>query len=270
MESVPVRTKVAVVDKAVAVLRAYRQGETTLEPRAVAERAGISLPTAYRLMQSLAAHGFLEKEGPGYRLGLSLLHLGSQVAQSIDLRRVAVPHLTWLNGKTGENAELHVRRGETRVPVEQVLSSQNLRPFVQIGEAMPLHVGASGSVLLAWLTAAEAAEFGAASVERFGGIGPFDVGALRRRLDHVREQGWADSDGERSHGVAAVSAPVRDLTGDVAGAVVLSGPSVRLTDEARARFASLVVEAARRTSLDAGYAETGSADEIVAEWGGVQ
>ncbi|MGH3327002.1 MAG: IclR family transcriptional regulator domain-containing protein, partial [Streptomycetales bacterium] len=78
------------------------------------------------------------------------------------------------------------------------------------------------------------------------------------RLASVRRRGWADSDGERSHGVAAVSAPIFDVSGQVGGAVVLSGPSSRLCARRRREVASLVVEAAARTSRDAGHQKGGA------------
>ncbi|MGH3321500.1 MAG: IclR family transcriptional regulator [Streptosporangiaceae bacterium] len=247
-------SKVAVLDKAVAILRAYRDGETLLQPRVVAERTGISLPTAYRLMRALAVHGLLEREGSDYRLGITLLRLGGRVAASMELRRVVMPHLSWLNAQTGENAELHVLRQEARVPVEVVLSSQNLRPFVQVGEPLPVHVGASGKVLLAWLPGPRAAELADASARRFGDPA-FEPAALRTSLDRVRRQGWSGSDGERSPGVAAVSAPVRDASGRVVGAVVASGPSVRLTAKARRSLVPLVLRAATEASRGAGYVD---------------
>lgn len=117
----------AVLDKAMGILNAYAPGDRALTPQAVAERVGLPLPTVYRLMHSLAAHGMLEKTGAGFRLGLALLRLGARVTASIDLRQVVTPYLESLNAATGENAELHVLRGETRVSIESVLSAQNLR-----------------------------------------------------------------------------------------------------------------------------------------------
>ncbi|MQA85897.1 MAG: helix-turn-helix domain-containing protein [Streptosporangiales bacterium] len=248
-----VATKVGVLDKAMAVLHSFSGEDTHLNPRTVAERTGLSLPTAYRLMQALGEHGLLEKEGTDYRLGVALLHLGRRVADSIEVRHQVLPHLRWLRDRTQENAELHVRRSESRVPVEIICGPQSLRPFVEVGEPLALHVGASGKTLLAWLPPAEQDALAAASAARFDESGPYERAALRRDLIRVRDQGWADTDGERCPGVAAVSAPIFDARGEVAGAVVLSGPSVRLPARKRRSLASLVREAAAGTSRDLGY-----------------
>lgn len=249
-----VRTKVGVLDKAMAILCVFPRGDVSFSPREIAARTGLSLPTVYRLVRALEEHGLLEKEGERFKLGLALLDLGARMAGGIELRREVLPHLEWLSERTGENAELHIRREEARVPVELVRSSQNLRPFVEIGAPLPLHLGAAGKVLLAWLPEEEQGSLAAASAARFGGAEAFDAGALRERLRKVRLEGWAASDGERSPGVAAIAAPVFGVRGEVEGALLLSAPSVRLPAKQRRKFVPLVCEAAARASRDLGYA----------------
>ena len=248
-----VKTGVGVLDKAMAILRVFPRGDVYFSPREISARTGFSVPTVYRLTRALEEHGLLEKEGEGFKLGLALLHLGACVAGGIELRREVMPHLKWLSERSGENAELHIRRQETRVPVELVRSSQNLRPFVEIGAPLPLHLGAAGKVLLAWLPEEEQDSLGAASAARFGGTEVLDTEALRERLRRVRMEGWAVSDGERSPGVAAIAAPVFGAGGEVEGALLLSAPSVRLPARQRRKFVPLVREAAARASRDLGY-----------------
>ena len=248
-----VKTGVGVLDKAMAILRVFPRGDVFFSPREISARTGFPVPTVYRLTRALEEHGLLEKEGERFKLGLALLHLGARVAGGIELRREVMPHLEWLSELTGENAELHIRREEARVPLELVRSSQNLRPFVEIGAPLPLHLGAAGKVLLAWLPEEKQDSLGAASAARFGGTEVFDKEALRERLRRVRMEGWAASDGERSPGVAAIAAPVFGGGGEVEGALLISAPSVRLPARQRRKFVPLVREAAARASRDLGY-----------------
>jgi IclR family acetate operon transcriptional repressor len=248
-----VKTKVGVLDKAMTILRVFPRGDVAFAPREISARTRISLPTVYRLAGALEEHGLLEKEGERFKLGLALLQLGTRVAGGIELRREVMPHLEWLSERTGENAELHIRREDARVPIELVRSSQNLRPFVDIGEPLPLHLGAAGKVLLAWLPEDEQGILAAASAERFEGTGVFDADALGERLRKVRVEGWAASDGERSPGIAAIAAPVFGAGNEVEGALLLSAPSVRLPARVRRKFVPLVREAAAKASRDIGY-----------------
>lgn len=246
-------TKVGVLDKAMAILRTFTRGETTLSPLEIAAHTNLPVPTIYRLAQALSEHGMLEREGQSYRLGLTLMHLGALVTEGIDLRRQTFPHLKWLNEHTGENAELHIRRGEARVAIEAVRSMQNLRPIVDIGAPMPLHLGASGKVLLAWLSLEQRTALVQASAARFAGNRPFDLPALQAQLEQVRADGWAWSDGERTPGAASIAAPVFDTTGTVVGAIALVAPSVRLSVKQRHKYMPLVREAAVRASSSIGY-----------------
>jgi DNA-binding IclR family transcriptional regulator len=244
-------TKVGVLDKAMTILLIFNRGDQALSPQEIAERTDLPLPTVYRLAQALSEHGLLMKEGARFRLGMTLLRLGMLVAEGVDVRQQAMRHLKWLNEQTGENAELQIRQEETRLVIEVVSSPHNLRPFADVGVLLPLHRGAAGKVLLAWLPAGQREALALASAARYGD--DFDVTRLLSELEHVRLTGWAKSDGERFPDVSAIAAPIFAADGQVAGAMTLVAPSSRLDAEQCARYTPLVCEAARRVSYDLGY-----------------
>jgi DNA-binding IclR family transcriptional regulator len=253
---------VGVLDKVMAILHCFPDGSTRIDPRGLAAELGLPAPTAYRLMKAMAEHGVLEPEGSGYRLGVTLLHLGARVADGLEVRQVARPHLEWLRDQSQENAELHLRHGSSRVPVEVVPSRLNLRPMGQVGVPFPLHVGASAKVLLAWLDPDESEALARASLAAHNGRHDLDVAQLRRRLADVRARGWAFTDGEREVGVASVAAPVRDRFGAVVAAIALAGPSTRLgKPSARQAAAQLTTEAADRVSRGLGHLDETDARE---------
>ena len=252
---------VGVLDKVMAILQSFTPDVSRVEPRAVAAGLGLSPPTTYRLMKAMAEHGLLEPDGTGYRLGVTLLHLGARVADDLEVRHVARPYLERLRDRTQENAELHVRHGCSRVPVEVVPSRLNLRTMGQVGVPFPVHVGASAKVLLAWLDADEAEALARGSHVGHGEDAEFDAARLARQLAQVRERGWASSDGEREVGVASVAAPVRDRFGMVVAALVLAGPSARMMQQtAYDEAVKLTVEAAGRVSRGLGHVERGAGE----------
>ncbi|HEY7347274.1 MAG TPA: IclR family transcriptional regulator [Ktedonobacterales bacterium] len=247
-------TKVGVLDKAVAILLAFPRGDLTLSPLEIAARTALPLPTVYRLAQALCDHGLLMKDGQRFCLGMTLARLGMLALEGSDVRRQALRHLKWLNEQTGENAELHLRHEDTRLVIEVVSSPHNLRPFAEVGTPLPLHRGAAGKVLLAWLSPPERDALAAASAARFGNTRPFDLQQFAAELERVRSAGWATSEGERIAGVAAIAAPIFAADGQAAGAVALVAPSARLEEAQRARYTPFVCETARRTSYDLGFA----------------
>jgi len=235
------------------ILQTFPGGDVALTPQEIAGSTSMSLPTVYRLAQVMSEHGFLMKEGQRFRLGMTLLRLGAMVAEGIDVRSRALPHLRWLQEQTGENAELHIRSNEVRTALEVVRSPHNLRTFVDIGAPLPLHVGAAGKILLAWLSDREQNALIAASAARYEEYPLSDVQALTNMLIQVHENGWAISECERAADVSAIAAPVFDVSNHVVAAITLAAPSVRLGVKERATYLPLVCDAALRTSLDLGY-----------------
>lgn len=246
-------TQVGVLDKAMAILQVFSREETLLTPREIAARTHFSLPTVYRLVQALSTHGLLEQEEHHFRLGMTLLRLGSLVAEANDLRRVALPFMHQLNARTGESIELHVRQNDAHVALAVVPGRQLLRHMVSPGTAFPLHRGAIGTVLLAWLPPEEREVPVASSAERWGGTPPVDLPRLRAEWEEARAQGWSMSEHEPDAGVLAIAAPLFNAHGEEAGALALVAPAGHLLSQQRQQWLPLVREAAAHISQAQGY-----------------
>jgi IclR family KDG regulon transcriptional repressor len=75
-----------------------------------------------------------------------------------------------------------------------------------------------------------------------------DVNALRHELEGVRANGIAYDDGEFDSELRCVAVPVHNFTGQVIGAICISGPVWRLSIQALQNHARAVQSAARRLS----------------------
>ena len=220
-------TAVQTLDRAVQLL-AVVADEGPIGVAALAAATGLTRPTVHRLVGSLEAHGLLGRDGEGrLRLGGRLVGWGARAARSLALAQDAAPVLDGLLAATGESAQLYVREGDRRVCVASAERPSGLRDTVPLGASFPLTAGSGAKVLLAW----------AADADRFPGV-PAET------LAQVRARGWAESVGEREAGVASVSAPVRDATGAVVGAISVSGPVERLGRQPGTRLAAPVLAAA--------------------------
>jgi len=202
-------TNVGVLDKSVAVLAAVDEGPCTLA--GLVERTGLSRATAHRLASALEDHGLLRRTQDGrFALGLHLVALGRAAAEQYPLAEAARPALGELRAATGESVQLYVVDGGSRVCVAALESPHGLRTIVQVGSALPLDRGSAGRVLT-------------------GTIG---------------KHGWVETVEEREPGVASVSAPVRDASGDVVAAVSVSGPIDRMGRSPGKKYGTAVVAAA--------------------------
>jgi DNA-binding IclR family transcriptional regulator len=219
---------VAVLDKAVAILRAVAAEPATLAE--LVERTGLPRATAHRLAVALEGHRLVRRTPAGaWAPGPALVELGRGVA---DLAELAGRPLVALRDASGESAQFYVRDGASRVCVAAAERAHGLRDTVPVGARLPMTAGSAAHALLAFAPADEVTP-----------LLPSASFTARTLLD-VRRRGWAHSIAEREPGVASLSAPVRDAAGGVLGAVSISGPVERLGRRPAPEVVGAVLEAA--------------------------
>jgi IclR family transcriptional regulator, acetate operon repressor len=250
------RVTVQSIDRAVAILNVFLDGAAELSLSEIARRTRLTRSTTHRLLASLAAHGLVEQRAAGsrYSLGPHLLRLAEAVAGGADLVARARPIMNALRDDLEETVGLHVRQGHRfRVVVAQAESRLQLRrTYTEVGEPIPIHLGASGKVLLAWLPAdlqdAVLSQPLEAATERT----ITEPAALRRELEQIRRSGYAVSLQERNAAVSAIAAPVRGRSGEVVAALGVTGPSVRLPKKRLVGMYPALRAAAQGLSRDLG------------------
>ena len=218
------------LDKAVGVLRAAAAEPVGLSE--LCQRTGLPRATAHRLAVGLEVHGLLHRGADGrWRPGPTLTELAA--GGTDPLLEAAAAVLPRLRDITGESVQLYRRDGAThRICVATAEPSSGLRDTVPVGARLPMTAGSGAKVLAAW------AEPG---VQR---ALLADATYGERVLIDVRRRGWAQSVAERESGVASVSAPVRDGSGQVVAAVSVSGPIDRIGRRPGVRWAADLLAAA--------------------------
>jgi IclR family acetate operon transcriptional repressor len=215
------------LDRVTAILEAVSSSGSGASLSDIAVRTGLSLPTASRLVRDLAEQDLLQRVDGArlYRIGARLLAIASAASGRNPVIEVAVSPMVQLRDQTRETVSLHMQVGDRRVCIAEVQSTNEVRRVVPVGFSVPLHYGATGEVLLAFLP--EAASDGyVATLD----LEPASSRKLVNRLRAIRERGWAMASESWSKGVAGLATPVRSPDGTVY-ALSVSGPSSRLTPE---------------------------------------
>jgi DNA-binding IclR family transcriptional regulator len=222
---------IGVIDKTVTILECVAQSPASLAE--LVERTAIPRATAHRLAVALQTHRLLDRDGEGRFVIGALL---GELARGMDDRLVAVSAevLKWVRDNCGESAQLYRQDGTDRVCVAAAERLTGLRTTVPIGARLPLTAGSGAQILLAWQADTEVAEI-LAKAE-----------FTQKSLAEVRRRGWAQSIGQREAGVASVSAPVLDSSGQVIAAISISGPIERLGRNPGRQFAPTLHAAAQR------------------------
>lgn len=228
------RAGVQSIDRAVLILRCFDARRPELGISEIARMTGLSTSTTHRLLGAMQHNHLVRQTKNGrYGLGPMLMQLANSGALPTGLRDAALPFMVELRDEVDETIGLHefIETGQ-RVVVDQVESRQELRrTYTDIGVPIALPHGAPGKAILSALPDARQERLLSRPIARVTERTITDPGALRGELETARTRGWAGSDSERTSGIRAVAAPIFDHTGGVVGALGISVPVVRMSDE---------------------------------------
>jgi len=214
----------------------------------LASEVGLPLPTIHRLVRTLVDLGYVRQErSRHYTLGPKLIRLGETSSRM--LRSWAQPYLAELVERLGESANLAMLDNDQVVYVGQVPSLHSMRMFTEVGRRVQPHCTAVGKAILALEP-----EAGVRGLLRRTGMPEYtshtltDPEVFVAELARVRAQGYAVDDGEQEVGVRCIAVAVPSAPTPIAMSV--SGPTARMTADLVATAAPMLVDAARRLSLD--------------------
>lgn len=219
---------VASAERTLALLSAFRKGDTELSLAALSERTRLVKSTIMRLAISLETCGYLSRTPAGhYRLDAELLRLGMIYQQSFRLEAHVMPVLEHLVEQSGESAAFYIRREEQRLCLFRVDSPHRLRMHVRQGDLLPLDGSAIAQVLRLFTAQPMPAEAGTLDFPLF-------------------------TAGVNDPHVAGMAMPVFGPEEGFAGALCLTGPVTRLTAEAARRNAPILRAAAAELTRSLG------------------
>jgi DNA-binding IclR family transcriptional regulator len=225
--------RVQAVDHAVDVLECLARAGTAVGVSDIARQTGLSKATAHHLLATLEARRLVMREAPSasYRLGWSLYELGSAVARSVDLSRVARPFLDRLALETGESVLLGILDEDSVLYLDRANAPSGFHMVATAGRRSPLHSTASGKLLLAFAADDLVDLYLSRPLQRFTQDTLTDPETLRAQLVQIRDEGHATCWQERELGLCSVSVGVRNHTGETVACLTLAGPVGRLTPE---------------------------------------
>lgn len=209
-----------------------------------AERLGVSVSTAHRLLSMLVYRDFASQDvDRRYRAGSVLNPATPSEAPTALLRRLAMPHLQRLVDQHRESANLMVLAGDQARIIATVEANQVLRVGDRAGRTLPAHLTSGGRAVLATLPPAEI-------TRRYAGVPDVDLARLRRDLGLVRRRGFAINDQRTEKGVTAIGVPVHDRTGEAVAAIALAIPTARFDRDRLPVWVSALSAAAEQVTAE--------------------
>ncbi|MDP2004321.1 MAG: IclR family transcriptional regulator [Rubrivivax sp.] len=219
---------VGVLERALCVLECFSGQQPRLQLRELAERTGLDKATLLRLLATFTRYGYVQRFSDGrYAPGPASLRLSGIYLSTFNLTDRLQPALASVMQHTGETVAFYIRSGEERVCLYRDNTPRGVAHHVEVGNRIPLADGGSSAhVLLAY------------------------TGDSSPAADEVRARGYWITRNERLPDLASVAVPVFEGDGRFLGALVVIGPSSRLT---RATL-TLAVDVARSALAAQGFA----------------
>lgn len=212
----------------------------------------INKSTVHKIVLTLCHHGLLQRSevSKKYRLGHTLLELGSIMLDGINLRAVARRFLRNLVAATGQTAILSVLDGDRIMIVDREESPADLKITTPIGRRIPACAGSSGKVLLTEEDVDRI--FGGRGLPSFTRNSITDVREYKRQIALAREVGYALDEEEYIEGTRAVSAPIFGPGRTVVAAVTVVGFASQMPRERMPFFVEETLRAASEISHQLG------------------
>ena len=210
------------VEKALQIL--ILLGERRMSLSQLCDATGYHKSTVHRLVQTLCAYGFVQRDQSGtYSVGLKVVELSSMQLNKLELKTEAAPYLRQLALFMGYAVHLGIRDNADVVYIDKIEPINTLRMFSEIGKRVPLYSTALGKCLLVSHTDEEITRlFKEIEMEQRTGKTITTVEGLLADVARARRDGYAFDEGENEAGIFCVGAPIYDYRGKVIAALSTS------------------------------------------------
>lgn len=212
---------IKILDRVFDILECFLDDASELSITQLAAKTGLPASTIHRLCTAMEARGYLTRKSGSKKiiLGPSMKRL-AELFPPVDRAyyiSFAMNYMHQLRDTFNESVALYERTDDKRICVARIESSHALRRVVEVGQILPLSKGASGKVLLAYL-----------SPEQITHLVPDATPEFLSVLAAIKEDGYAISFGERDEGLMAIAIPVFASGGHLLGSISVSGPVERM------------------------------------------
>jgi DNA-binding IclR family transcriptional regulator len=243
--------------KALDILECLHTEGPSLSPAEIASKIGISRPTTYRLLSTMALRGWVSRDPQtegNYRLGYHVLTIAGTMLQRTDLRTLARPYMEELANTYHESVSLFLLDGKEAVHLDRVNGSRPVQAFLPLGGRGYLHSKAVGKAILAALAEPELdriiSECGLIQVTPHTITNPQ---RLKQELSQTRARGYGISNEEDVEGLRAVGAAILDLESRPIGGLAISGLVMHMDDARVKLLGEAIAEISRRISAALGH-----------------
>lgn len=219
------------VEKSCEILQYLRQnnGGRITE---IAEDLEMSKGNVHHHLNTLRKHEFVTLDQDEYDISLKFVDYGEHAKRSVEQYDVVREEITQLADRVGEVINFAVEQHGRVIYLHKERAEGGVRTAAYPGTRLHMHCSALGKAILAHYSQDRISEI----IKRHG-LPAYtentitDEDQFRSELQKTHETGVGYDYQEALEGVRCVAVPLRDQTGNVFGAISVSGPSRRFVEE---------------------------------------
>lgn len=243
------------VDRALVILETLSMHPKGLGVGEISERTELHKSTAHRLLATLVDKGYVKQNRyNNYQLTLKLFELGSKLVEELDVLEVARPYLNQIVDAVNEVVHLVVLEDDAIVYVDKVEPDTTIRMHSRIGIRRPLYSTAVGKGILSTMGDEEVERiWEETDIKRLTEYTITDLNQMKDELEIIKERGYSIDEQENEIGVRCIAIPLLDYTKKAWGAISISGPVERMTDEALDKIVPVLIPIGTQIRNELGY-----------------
>ncbi len=221
---------ILVLHKTLDILETIRGSRSGITLANLARVLAIPKPTAYRILATLEARGYLARnQKSGYQMTRKFFELQYRESDEQRLTQASLPIMERLVDSCRETVNLGILDAGEVVVIGTVESPQAIRMSSKVGNRRYLHATALGKVLMSGLSDQEVLRL--VRIKRLPRLTPNTLvtqQAVLSEIRNVRKQGYAIDNEENEPGGRCLGAPILGPGERVIAALSISAPLFRM------------------------------------------
>lgn len=225
----------------------------------LAKELGVGRSGIHKILSTLVENGFVFQDpySRSYQLGAAFFRLGSVYSDIKGIWDAAEPVMKALSNITRETISIGIREGDDAILAYRIESPGPIRLKGKVGLKYPVNAGAIGKCLIAYHDLQRVERLlSERTLEKITPNTITEPEILAREYEQIRRRGYAVSNGEHTFNSYGISAPIKDMKGQVWSCLCIAGPRERFTPEKAESCLSLLKGSADEISSRLGYRGT--------------
>lgn len=225
--------KVTSLKKAINVLNCFTKKQK-LGVTEISEQLGLYKSNVHNILTTFVAMGYLEQdeEAGKYKLGIGIFNLSRALGDSFSITKIAAPYMQEIANQTKERVYLGIPHLDEVIYLEAMYPTGEMSLMRSLlGERAKMYCTGIGKAMMAYLPEGKIEEYSHKPLESYTEHTITEPDKLKQELAQIRRQGYAMDRMEHEFGIKCVAVPIFNHSRELAGAMSVSGPSLRFTEE---------------------------------------